>query len=165
MTTRRLSQQIEYSQPVLYSHFRNRTAIVTAVAETGFAELTEAVRRSADASRSDPSARISAIATAYLNFADDHPAVYEAMFDLPTDIDFAQAGASAPAVAAFDTLRDIVTDTIDTDDPETMTELLWSSLHGLAALQRSHRLRDTHRQQRIRTLVRYLTAPGGTATT
>lgn len=39
MTTRRLAEQIEYSQPVLYSHFSGKDAIMAAVAVEGFAEL------------------------------------------------------------------------------------------------------------------------------
>jgi AcrR family transcriptional regulator len=39
VTTRRLSDRIEYSQPVLYSHFENRDAIIEAVALEGFSEL------------------------------------------------------------------------------------------------------------------------------
>ncbi|WP_342217184.1 hypothetical protein [Nocardia abscessus] len=39
MTARRLAERIEYSQPVLYTHFAGKSVIVSAVAEQGFAEL------------------------------------------------------------------------------------------------------------------------------
>ena len=39
VTTRRLADRIEYSQPVLYSHFEGKDAIVTAVALEGYGEL------------------------------------------------------------------------------------------------------------------------------
>src|SRR5580658_10595529 len=39
VTTRRLADRVEYSQPVLYSHFENKDAIVRAVAIEGFADL------------------------------------------------------------------------------------------------------------------------------
>src|SRR5258708_35193793 len=45
VTTRRLAERIEYSQPVLYSHFDGKDAIVRAVAIQGFAELTDDLRR------------------------------------------------------------------------------------------------------------------------
>jgi AcrR family transcriptional regulator len=45
VTVRRLADRIEYSQPVLYSHFAGREAIVTAVAVEGFAELADARRQ------------------------------------------------------------------------------------------------------------------------
>jgi AcrR family transcriptional regulator len=43
VTTRRLAERVEYSQPVLYSHFRNRGAIIAAVAIEGFAELADSL--------------------------------------------------------------------------------------------------------------------------
>src|SRR5882672_10077631 len=39
VTTRRLADRVEYSQPVLYSHFKGMGAIMAAVALDGFAEL------------------------------------------------------------------------------------------------------------------------------
>jgi AcrR family transcriptional regulator len=50
VTTRRLSTEIEYSQPVLYKHFASMEEIVEAVALEGFGELADtlgAARRSA----------------------------------------------------------------------------------------------------------------------
>ncbi|MFC4083524.1 TetR family transcriptional regulator, partial [Amycolatopsis samaneae] len=41
VTTRRLAAKIEYSQPVLYSHFSGKGAIMAAAAVEGFAELAE----------------------------------------------------------------------------------------------------------------------------
>src|ERR1700742_485320 len=45
VTTRRLAERIEYSQPVLYSHFDGKDAIVRAVAIQGFEELADQLRR------------------------------------------------------------------------------------------------------------------------
>ena len=39
VTTRRLAGLIDYSQPVLYSHFKNKADIMAAVANRGFEEL------------------------------------------------------------------------------------------------------------------------------
>ena len=41
VTTRRLSTEIEYSQPVLYKHFAGMEQIAEAVAIDGFAELAD----------------------------------------------------------------------------------------------------------------------------
>src|SRR6516164_8047077 len=41
VTTRRLSAEIEYSQPVLYKHFAGMEQIAEAVAIDGFGELAE----------------------------------------------------------------------------------------------------------------------------
>src|SRR3954464_4503701 len=39
VTVRRLSDEISYSQPVLYAHFGSREGVLTAVAIEGFQEL------------------------------------------------------------------------------------------------------------------------------
>src|SRR6478736_4198606 len=44
VTTRRLADRVEYSQPVLYSHFAGKDAIMAAVAVEGFAELAGGMR-------------------------------------------------------------------------------------------------------------------------
>src|SRR5262245_64939482 len=78
VTTRRLSSQIEYSQPVLYKHFTGMEQIAEAVATDGFAELADvcSAARSGAGTASDALTRI---AHAYLDFARYNPAVYDAM--------------------------------------------------------------------------------------
>ena len=44
VTTRKLAERIEYSRPVLYSHFRGKREILGAVALEGTTELTAALR-------------------------------------------------------------------------------------------------------------------------
>src|SRR5581483_7897573 len=79
VTTRRLSTEIEYSQPVLYKHFAGMEQIADAVALEGFDELAEVVRAArADTDVADEA--LTRIAHAYLDFARDNPAVYDAMF-------------------------------------------------------------------------------------
>ena len=79
VTTRRLSTEIEFSQPVLYKHFTGKDQIADAIAIDGFDELADAIRtaRSGAAAADDALTRI---AHAYLDFARDNPAVNDAMF-------------------------------------------------------------------------------------
>src|SRR3954467_781331 len=78
VTIRRLAKEIEYSQPVLYSHFANRDAIVAAVAAEGFGELAEALRAAAGEARGRDA--VLNVAMGYFAFALDRPALYDAMF-------------------------------------------------------------------------------------
>src|ERR1700756_3594791 len=45
VTVRRLSDEISYSQPVLYAHFGSREGILTAVAVEGFQEMGLALQK------------------------------------------------------------------------------------------------------------------------
>lgn len=88
VTTRRLAEEIEYSQPVLYSHFKGKDAIMAAVAVEGCAELAaelHTVRTSAN----DPQQAIAAVGAAYAAFAEQRPALYDVMFTHIVDLPFA----------------------------------------------------------------------------
>src|SRR6516162_9104565 len=107
VTTRRLSTEIEYSQPVLYKHFTGMEQIADAVAIDGFGELADVIRaaRSGAGAASDALTRI---AHAYLDFARDNPAVYDAMFTRRTTLRFAAQDTPAQLAAAFAELRHAV---------------------------------------------------------
>ena len=156
VTVRRLADEIEYSQPVLYSHFENRDAIVAAVAVQGFQEITVDLREAASGSTGEQNA-LENVGMAYLGFALRHPALYEAMFILPTDLRFAQAETRPELQAAFEALAMVVTPFCrDVVDVEVVTETFWAALHGLAELEHSGRIRPSARADRIMLVVRAL---------
>jgi AcrR family transcriptional regulator len=159
VTMRRLAERVEYSQPVLYSHFKGRADIVRAVALEGFAELADQLR-SARAGAPSPVAALHALAAAYLRFAQSQPAVYDAMFVMPVDLPFAVADTPAVTRSGFSEMLAALTPLAGGRDIETLGEITWSALHGLAALARSNRLRASHQQARLDLLIDQLARPG-----
>ena len=157
VTTRRLSDRIEYSQPVLYSHFENRDAIIEAVAVEGFGELAAALHHATSKARS-PQAALRGTAAAYAEFAGANPALYDAMFTLATGLPFGRPEAPAQLHDAFAEIRKAVEPLAGSRDAETLTEVAWSSMHGLASLARAGRLRPDFRDQRIAILTDLLTS-------
>jgi AcrR family transcriptional regulator len=160
VTTRRLADRIEYSQPVLYSHFRGKDEIVEAVALDGFGELTAAVRRAVPVGATDRAA-VRALAVAYLDWAAENPAVYDAMFSLSTDLRFADAATPAPLNAGFAALLEVFTRVAGPADPGRLTEVGWAALHGLATLGRARRLSADPTGARLEVLVDRLVAGTG----
>lgn len=150
VTIRRLADEIEYSQPVLYSHFKNRDAIVAAVAVEGFREITTALQQAARAS-TDRRHAFESVAMAYLAFARNHPALYEAMFTLPTDLLFAEVDTKSELKDAFEALAAVVSPS--STDVEAVTETFWAALHGLAELDRTGRIRTSARLERVAVVV------------
>ncbi|MFE6980359.1 TetR/AcrR family transcriptional regulator [Streptomyces griseus] len=157
VTTRRLAERIEYSQPVLYSHFRGKREIIGAVALEGAAEMAGALRAAtvaATTATDEPRARVVALARAYLDFAADNPAVYDAMFQLDGGLAFAQEDTPEPLKDAFaallETLGEVAGDGVH---PALFTELFWASLHGLATLTRAGRLPSEDSERRVELLV------------
>lgn len=146
VTTRHLADAIGYTQPVLYGHFPGgKTEIMRAVALEGFTDLAQRCRRAAEDG-------LEAVALAYLDFAADHPALYEAMFQLPIEARFAEEGNEPELRSAFDALAEAVGD----DGDGTVTEVFWGALHGIGLLESAGRMRTSHRRLRVTELARLL---------
>ncbi|MCX4460710.1 TetR/AcrR family transcriptional regulator (plasmid) [Streptomyces sp. NBC_01340] len=153
VTTRRLAERIEYSQPVLYSHFRGKREIIGAVALEGATEMAAAVR-AATSAEDDPRARVTALARAYLDFAEHNPAVYDAMFRLDGGLAYAQEDTPEPLKDAFAALLECLAEVAgDGIDPGLFTEVFWAALHGLATLTRAGRLLPEDAERRVELLV------------
>lgn len=157
VTIRRLAEEIEYSQPVIYSHFRNRDAIVSAVAVEGFGEIAKLLRAAKESSSNDRLA-LENVATAYIDFALSQSALYEAMLVLSGELRFAQPDAQAELRDAFEALASVVAPFCQ--EVDTATETLWSALHGAVELERHGRIRQASRPHRLSLIVRSMLALG-----
>ncbi|MEW2064973.1 MULTISPECIES: TetR/AcrR family transcriptional regulator [unclassified Streptomyces] len=158
VTTRRLAERIEYSQPVLYSHFRGKREIIGAVALEGATEMAAALR-SAASDADGRRARVAALAHTYLEFAERNPAVYDALFQLDGGLAFAREDTPEPLKDAFaallETLGEVAGEGVH---PALFTELFWSALHGLATLTRAGRILPEGAEERLDLLVGRLAA-------
>ncbi|HEY7595849.1 MAG TPA: TetR/AcrR family transcriptional regulator [Actinophytocola sp.] len=148
VTTRRLAELIEFSQPVLYTHFAGKDAIIAVVADRGFAQLAEELARARAEWPDDP---IRAVVGAYLGFADANPAVYDGMFG--RGLHFATSDPPASLREAFAELRATVTRYARGTDPTILTEVVWSALHGLVTLTRDGRLSENRQKERLAAIV------------
>ncbi|MFF2039929.1 TetR/AcrR family transcriptional regulator [Kitasatospora sp. NPDC058170] len=153
VTTRRLAERIEYSQPVLYSHFRGKREIIGAVALEGAAEMAVALRTATSAA-DGPRARVTALARSYLDFAEGNPAVYDAIFQLDGGLAYAQEDTPEPLKDAFAALMETLAGVAGPGvHPGLFTETFWAALHGLATLTRTGRLPPAEAEQRVELLV------------
>jgi AcrR family transcriptional regulator len=152
VTTRRLSTEIEYSQPVLYKHFSSMERIVEAVAVQGFGELAKALATARTGAK-DARGALGRVAHAFIQFARDNPALFDAMFTHATTLRFAAPDTPPELTAAFTELREAVHMVAGTRDADTLAEVLWAALHGLVTLDRSDRLRPEYQAERVDLLV------------
>jgi AcrR family transcriptional regulator len=159
VTTRRLSAEIEYSQPVLYKHFTGMEQIADAVAIDGFGELADVIRAAGSGAGTGSDA-LARIAQAYLDFARDNPAVYDAMFTRATTLRFAAEDTPPELTTAFAELRHAVGVVANEQDADALTEVLWAALHGLVTLSRAGRLRPGYDSERLQLLVNEFTTNG-----
>ncbi len=153
VTVRRLSDEISYSQPVLYAHFGSRDGILAAVAIEGFQELGLALEKARKRlTRGTP---IESVAAAYLEFAASSPALYEVMFSLSLSVPFGDTATPPELRFAFSQLLALFEG--QSAKPEILTELFWASLHGIAELTRTKRFPQSRQKERVRTIIEIFT--------
>ena len=156
VATRRLAELIDYSQPVLYSHFKGKADIMAAVATRGFEELATRLRmETANGRRYDVLRNVFA---AYLDFARSRPVVYEAMFVLPTKIKFASEETPSALRAAFAAV--FIALGPDRQNSIFLAEVLWSALHGMVVLVPSERIPASGAEDRLNVLVQKFSGDG-----
>ena len=155
VTVRRLSDEISYSQPVLYAHFGSREGILDAVAIEGFQEIGLALEKARK--RAKRGNTVESVANEYLEFAASSPALYEVMFSLSLSVRFDDAATPPELRFAFSQLMELFQE--QSSKPEVVSELFWANLHGIAELTRTKRFPRSRQKERVRVLVEFFTFP------
>ena len=155
VTVRRLSDEIAYSQPVLYAHFESRERILDAVAIEGFQEIGLALEKARK--RVKRGNTVESVAAAYLEFAASSPALFEVMFLQSVSVPFDEAATPPELRFAFAQLRELFQG--QGSKSEVLSELFWASLHGIAELTRTKRFPPSRQKERVRALVELFTFP------
>ena len=153
VTVRRLSDEISYSQPVLYAHFGSREGILAAVAIEGFQELGLALEKAR--LRAKNGREVELVASAYLEFAVSSPALYDVMFSLSLSVPFDDAATPPEMRFAFSQFLELFQG--QSSKSEVISELFWASLHGIAELTRTKRFKPSRQKERVRALVELFT--------
>jgi len=155
VTIRRLSDEISYSQPVLYAHFGSREGILAAVAIEGFQEIGQALEKARK--RAKRGNTIESVAAAYLEFAASSPALYEVMFSLSLSVPFDDVATPPELRFAFAQLLELFQGQGSKSD--VLSELFWAGLHGIAEFTRTKRFPRSRQKERLRALVDLFTFP------
>ena len=137
---RKVADAIEYSVPVIYSHFENKDAILLEFNRKGFQLLVGALAV-AKGGNDKPCDQIRAMGHAYWDFAFANKEYYQLMFGL--GIPGCDAASKIPAMTAF---KDLVIGSIvamvapgktPTFDPFLKYQSFWSMMHGLVSINMS----------------------------
>ncbi|MFD8372046.1 TetR/AcrR family transcriptional regulator [Streptomyces sp. NPDC059688] len=138
LSLREMARDIGVSHAAPGRHFKDKQALVDALALDGYERLNEALSSAADRPDQSFEERMTALARAYLGFAVENPELLELMFARKHDPD-----SSAQLAAAVDqslgSFTRMIADAqergeIVQGDPERITTVAAASLHGLAAL-------------------------------
>lgn len=138
LSIRKIADAIEYSVPVVYTHFESKDAILHEFTKEGFRLLTEVITQQHD-SQTDASRQLEAMAEGYWNFAFAHKEYYQLMFGLGIPA-CEQVKRMAEMKAFADIVHAVIQEVIRSgNQPETDAFLKYhtylSILHGLVSIQ------------------------------
>jgi len=147
LTLRAAARRAGVSQAAPYRHFRDKDALLAAVAEEGFRAMTEAMRRATVPYEGDPLARLRARGMAYVEFATSHAAHFKVMFGRVAADRSKHPSLMEAAQEAFELLVAAIKDCqqaglVRGGDPEELALCAWSATHGLSALAVDGQLHD-----------------------
>jgi AcrR family transcriptional regulator len=140
ITLRAIARGIGISAPSIYAHFPDRDAIVSAIVDDGFRELSATIQRAVDL-ETDAVRQLRAGCAAYLSFAAERPHRYRVVFECSDVVD-ADLSKPLPQVRAdaFGLLVAAVQRCVDagasaSTDPFGDAVAIWVALHGYATLR------------------------------
>ncbi|MCG8467763.1 MAG: TetR/AcrR family transcriptional regulator [Gemmatimonadetes bacterium] len=139
VTMRAIGERLGVSRAAPYRHFPDKTALIVAVAATGFARLSHRLR-SVDAEAAGASlGRIRRMGEEYIRFAIENPAHYRVMYGKEALARREQPELRQAGDAIFDHLVDVLrahqrSGGIKRQDPRVQAYVAWSAAHGLASL-------------------------------
>lgn len=140
LSLRDLSRRLGVSHAAPAHHFRDRSALLTAVATDGFERLSAALAAAAERAPSG-APRLEALGRAYVRFAQDHPAAFRVMFGRElSELDPPPPELAAAGQRAFARLVEAVTQALAAGPAEgrpaaeDVAFACWSVVHGAATL-------------------------------
>jgi len=143
VTLRAIAQAIEYAPGTIYSHFKNKDALIQALCMADFEAFETYFPRAA--LPAEPLEAIRDIGRAYVRFALTHPNHYRLMFMTPRAVAPPAAALEMqgdPARDSYALLKLTVQRAIDADlfrneyrDPDLLAQTLWAGVHGMASLE------------------------------
>jgi AcrR family transcriptional regulator len=137
VSLRAIARRIGIAAPSIYAHFADRNAILTALVEDGFRDLSNAIR-SATSGVDDSVQRLRVTCRAYLEFAARRPHRYQLMFGTRHRPESGGYDTAAGA-EAFHILVGAIRDCAAAGDPVSVDPFfgattVWVALHGYATL-------------------------------
>jgi len=136
LSLRAAARRARVSAMAPYRHFADKEALLAAVAEYGFRELTTQLTTAA-ATAADPRAGLAALGVAYVLFARDQPSLFKLMFGPMIEKKSGHPALDEAGNACFNVLRQAVEAAkfFDGDfDARDISLACWSLVHGLSAL-------------------------------
>lgn len=131
VTLRNLSNSLGVSRAAPYRHFKNKTALLSAVATQGFRMLEQVCSHIPPG---NPGERLMNLGRRYLSFAFNNPRLYSFMFDPERFTDPVQEELRTASDSAFSRLELILDEFPVKESADFNAGTVWAMVHGLAVI-------------------------------
>jgi AcrR family transcriptional regulator len=152
VSMRRVADAVGITPMAIYRHFPNREALLKRLSDDSF--NTVAQEWEARATHPDILKRLLALLEPYLNYALEHPHLFDHAFSVRRDDarrfpeDFRARQSPTLNVVADAVAEGVRRGVLKQDDPWDVAMSLWAHAHGLVALYRAGRFNDDEAQFR-----------------
>ena len=141
LSLRKVAKHAGVSHGAPYRHFKDKEALLAAVAEQGFHTMAALMQQAIATLKDpeDPVAQLRALGQSYLTFAINHPTHFGLMFGPCFQHDDAHQGVHKAGQSCFDMLlgcvrQAIASGSLPPGSPEDMALGYWSLVQGAASL-------------------------------
>jgi AcrR family transcriptional regulator len=162
LSLREVAKAAGVSHAAPYRHFNDKAALLTALAQTGFEQLAQAMATVVEQYENDPQQQLVAAAVAYVELGLRNPDMMHLMFGGVLDPELLSEEFCATSEKAFSGLLQIISagqeaGVFKSSDVQILAISAWSMTHGLMMLITAGQLREvTTTPEQVKQLSRQL---------
>ena len=139
LSLREVAKQAGVSHTAPYRHFKDKAALLAAVAEEGFITFGQYLTEAVAQAKADPIESLASTGEAYVRYALEHPAHFRVMFKFSSPEYDANSSLEITARGTFQTLVDVVVSgqasgVLKAGDPHAIATGRWALVHGFSML-------------------------------
>jgi AcrR family transcriptional regulator len=138
LSLRAVAREAGVSPAAPYHHFKDKGELLDAVAHVGWEALGVAMTDAKARSSAEMGSMLTEIGVSYVQFSQDHPALYRVMYDCSRDKDMLPEGIQDKEDSAYCLVRgafkQVAGDEVADIDVELATIAAWCAGHGLAEM-------------------------------
>jgi AcrR family transcriptional regulator len=137
LTLRDIGSRLGVSRAAPYRHFKDKADLLSAISQAGFIVFGNVIAKAKRSAADDFGAQLEAMMIAYVRFANEHRAQFEAMYAALMEGGGSTEGSGLVFTIVEETIREgQQRGEVRQGDPALLTRVVWDMVHGASMLRR-----------------------------